>query len=623
MLKTKALSILLSFLVLFVIHKIGYSETRVFYLQSVPSTTDELNQLLDSLSYRLLNNNKTGQNDMDLLIANKASYFDTGNTISEAAYYCKLAVIHQMADKHETAYIYLDSALHTMPASRSRHSHLKILEFGVRLADKNRDYNSQIKLLKQMHSSGVLSENPIKLADVFLDIADYSWNMHAYDQSMEYCNKALPLVQDEEYWEGKIRALLLMYHNAHFSTNDTTWSLYLDEALKLAEQLNDSTQLSSVYYTIGYSHYRENDQERAIEYYKKARSFEKEKGGPSDLAIAIMQELSYSLADSVEGVNKTSSYIIRNGLQNNLYNVLGNAYRGRAWYFAKTGKKDSATHYLNKAFEHRQSLEEKKNASPGFYYALYEVAMLIPDYKLALKFLNLSEAQIRQISMENNARELGAARADLDYQLQLERIERLSVENTLEHEKTKKQQIAMFSILAVSMLAFAFLLFIRQNHKKLNSSYRELVKKNQQLDKMYNQLQQAESASKTNGNNHSNGKSIKDEDSLYKNLKILFEEEKIYRDPNLSIRLLADKLETNTTYLSLVINQRFEESFKSILNKYRVNEARLILETKQYANLTIEGIAEKVGYHSRSTFYSAFKEITGLTPTQYLNNLEN
>ena len=111
MLQTKALSILLSFLVLFVIHRTGYSETRVFYLQFVPSTTDELTQLLDSLSYRLMNNNKTGQNDMDLLVANKASYFDTGNTISEAAYYCKLAVIHQMADKHETAHNYLDSAL--------------------------------------------------------------------------------------------------------------------------------------------------------------------------------------------------------------------------------------------------------------------------------------------------------------------------------------------------------------------------------------------------------------------------------------------------------------------------------------------------------------------------------
>ncbi|QIA08419.1 helix-turn-helix domain-containing protein [Draconibacterium halophilum] len=568
-------------------------------------------------------NTEIGKKNIQWLITNRTKYFNTDNVFSKTTFYCEMSSNNNAIEKHDLTNLYLDSALQILPAKLFPELNFKILEYGEQMARRNRTYAVQISYLKRMYNSGLLPKTSKKLADILLDIAEYSWNMHKYDQSTEYCKKVLPVIQAQSYWEGKIRALLLMYHNSHFSTNDTTWHSYLDQALKIAEQSGDSTQLSKVYYTIGYSHYRENEHIKAIDYYKKSRSFERIKGSPAELTTAIMQKLSYSIADSVEAVNKTSAYIIEQGKKNNLYNVLGNAYRSRAWYFAKIGQKDSASNYLKKAFDHRQSFNDKKDASPGFYYYLYEVAMLIPDFELALKYLNLSAAQTRQISMKTNAKELGAARADLDYLLQRERIDRLTLENNLEHEKTKKQKVIIFAVLSISFLGLVFLFIVRRNHKKLNSTYYELVKKNKELDKVNQQLRKAEYNSKQNGNNHSNGKSIKDEDVLYRNLKILFEEDKIYKDPHLSIRKLADHLGTNTTYLSMVINHRFEESFKTILNKYRVNEARLILETKQYANLTIEGIAEKVGYHSRSTFYNAFKEITGLTPTQYLNNIVN
>ena len=41
-------------------------------------------------------------------------------------------------------------------------------------------------------------------------------------------------------------------------------------------------------------------------------------------------------------------------------------------------------------------------------------------------------------------------------------------------------------------------------------------------------------------------------------------------------------------------------------------------DPQQWGNLTIEGIGQSVGFKSRSTFISAFKANTGLTPTEYL-----
>ena len=62
-----------------------------------------------------------------------------------------------------------------------------------------------------------------------------------------------------------------------------------------------------------------------------------------------------------------------------------------------------------------------------------------------------------------------------------------------------------------------------------------------------------------------------------------------------------------------------EGGFPALLAETRVREAmrRLDGSDTQYANLTIEAIGESVGFKSRSTFSTAFKRVTGLTPNDY------
>lgn len=104
---------------------------------------------------------------------------------------------------------------------------------------------------------------------------------------------------------------------------------------------------------------------------------------------------------------------------------------------------------------------------------------------------------------------------------------------------------------------------------------------------------------------------------------ILLNEERIYKDAEISLVHLADKLETNTTYLSTIINKHFRMNFKSYINKYRIDEARLLLVSEKGAGYSIEGIALEVGFQSRSVFYQTFKQITGLTPTAYVKTYKS
>ena len=83
---------------------------------------------------------------------------------------------------------------------------------------------------------------------------------------------------------------------------------------------------------------------------------------------------------------------------------------------------------------------------------------------------------------------------------------------------------------------------------------------------------------------------------------------------------MAKLLNTNTTYVSSIINKRYKMTFISLLNKYRIDMAREKLSSSQYKNYSMEGIANEVGFQSRSSFYTHFKNETGLSPAVYARN---
>ncbi|MEM9052591.1 MAG: AraC family transcriptional regulator [Bacteroidota bacterium] len=107
-------------------------------------------------------------------------------------------------------------------------------------------------------------------------------------------------------------------------------------------------------------------------------------------------------------------------------------------------------------------------------------------------------------------------------------------------------------------------------------------------------------------------------DSLQIRFGELFENEKLYTHPDVSLAMIATKLETNPTQVSRLVNSSFGKSFSEIVHEHRIAEFKRRLNDPKYQNYSIIGIAEDVGYNSKSTFNTAFKKITGTTPTEYL-----
>ena len=100
------------------------------------------------------------------------------------------------------------------------------------------------------------------------------------------------------------------------------------------------------------------------------------------------------------------------------------------------------------------------------------------------------------------------------------------------------------------------------------------------------------------------------------------ENEKLFLDPNLSLKEVADQLHTNTKYLSQVVNHHAGCNFQFFINTYRVKEVKSMITSDDYHNLTLFGIALQCGFKNKSTFYKVFKEISGQTPKEYIKMAE-
>ena len=96
---------------------------------------------------------------------------------------------------------------------------------------------------------------------------------------------------------------------------------------------------------------------------------------------------------------------------------------------------------------------------------------------------------------------------------------------------------------------------------------------------------------------------------------ILFQQR--YRDKNYSAKQLAEDLETNTRYISAVVNVKFNMNYTSFVNKFRIEEAMAILASKKYKDLNMEDISTMVGFANRQSFYASFYRINGMTPREY------
>ncbi len=103
-------------------------------------------------------------------------------------------------------------------------------------------------------------------------------------------------------------------------------------------------------------------------------------------------------------------------------------------------------------------------------------------------------------------------------------------------------------------------------------------------------------------------------------LEKLMIEQKPYLDPQMTLDKLSGLLSVSRHFLSQMLNDNMKLGYKDLINHHRIEEACSLIEKRPHFNL--DAIAYEVGFNSKSTFYSLFKKMKGVTPAQYRAQIE-
>ncbi|WP_442267217.1 helix-turn-helix domain-containing protein [Tenacibaculum sp. ZS6-P6] len=109
---------------------------------------------------------------------------------------------------------------------------------------------------------------------------------------------------------------------------------------------------------------------------------------------------------------------------------------------------------------------------------------------------------------------------------------------------------------------------------------------------------------------------------LEKKMKELFENRRLFKQQNLTLRETADALEVSDKKLSNFINQYLKTNFYDYVNSYRIQNFKESIQKGDSNQLTLLAIAFDSGFNSKATFNRVFKNSEGITPLQYKKSIE-
>ncbi len=177
----------------------------------------------------------------------------------------------------------------------------------------------------------------------------------------------------------------------------------------------------------------------------------------------------------------------------------------------------------------------------------------------------------------------------------------------IEHQRTV-QLIILVAVAIFALVVTGLLIWILKLYRRESAKNKVLYQMNMEL--VYQEPPKAEpKASKISDDTRK---------ELLPKIEALLASDAIYA-PDFSIDYIVEATESNQRYVSQIVNEAYGKSLSALLIELRIREAcRLLSDT---ANLyTVETIAGKVGYRSRSSFSKAFSKVTGLTPTEFIKN---
>lgn len=428
-------------------------------------------------------------------------------------------------------------------------------------------------------------------------------------------------------------------------------------ALNKAKTIGDTVLIARLYHNIGVTYIQIEDFESAQKYLKKAISVTKQDNiayvysslGLVSNNVGDLDSAYYYYSKALECTNPTDSFGIASILsrQGNVLFQKEEIDLGMEKMFASTEifilLKDSlriasnyikigenyiniqeystSKKYLDKAKEITEYVNNNLLEQTLYkaYAVLYEKN---GDKENALAYLKLYHNLGISIFNKETVNQISELTVKYETINQTKEIELLKKEKLISDHRleAKKKLMYMLGIFILIIIVFGIpIVFIRKGQVSTNKL---LVVKNIEIVDKHEKTKTSpktvdKEVVKKLKYTHSN-LTEEQKDNIYGLIINALEIEKVFLQSDLSINKLAEQLNISRTYLSQVVNEKFNDRFSAIINEYRIVEARK--ELVKDKNIPINIIAQKVGFTSKTTFNNNFKKYTGITPSLFVKS---
>lgn len=204
--------------------------------------------------------------------------------------------------------------------------------------------------------------------------------------------------------------------------------------------------------------------------------------------------------------------------------------------------------------------------------------------------------------------------------------ERMVSARSINELKEREEKITTTCLTFAVLLIFASIfgvIIARRNHKIMQQQ-KVLIRKNQELTALYKEcdrLLNKYRETSTTRNDSVSTMPQEQQNALLAKINDVMEDIGIISRSDFSLRMLADLIGSNTTYVSRVINDTYGANFKSFLNDFRIREScKRLCDTEHYGNMTIQSVYEELGFTSAAGFIKAFKKNMGMTPSEFMRH---
>jgi len=279
-----------------------------------------------------------------------------------------------------------------------------------------------------------------------------------------------------------------------------------------------------------------------------------------------------------------------------------------------------AKHYIDLAWE----IAIKHESSPRWGWHYYEVMSMYYAASGNFQKSRIYMDSTLQTQRERNERYNASMLLRLEQNEQALQFERL----TKEEERRVYFQRLLLIISIAFILISILLIFLFIVYRRRNATYRALVHKSQQWAQIQSETDNNEEKLPEEQllneaevlQSETEAQKPPDQTDLFimKEIERMMTDEKLYKEVSLTVDLLAQKLGMKPYNVSIAINKCTQKNFNTYINEFRIKEAIILLSQKK---LTVDRIAFECGLNDRKNFYRVFKKMTGLSPTEFRNNL--